>query len=91
MFQQTSLPSDASVLPLRPPAPQTQAGYSRVHPTNVLQPVTVVYQPMRDRPRGLPVRARSESDVGLGRPAWRKLRRTSPLPPARVGLTKGGE
>jgi len=33
---------------------------------SLLQPVTVVHQPMRDRPRGLPVRARSQSDVGLG-------------------------
>jgi len=63
----------------------------RIRPAVVLQPVTVVHQPMRDRPRGLPVRARSQSDVGLGRPARRKLRGTSPLPPARVGLTKGGE
>ena len=34
-------------------------------PDLVSQPVTVVCQPMRDRPRGLPVRARSQSDVGM--------------------------
>lgn len=42
------------------------------------QSVTVVYLPVRDRPRGLPVRGRGPSDVGRGRPARRKLRNARP-------------